>query len=55
MRLVGPTSKNLRSSLTFHPFAGNWRITRWEDRPDLVVNPYGLPQVTWGQRRLESQ
>lgn len=34
---------------------GNWRITRWDDRRDLVQNPFGLPQVTWGQRRLESQ
>jgi len=34
---------------------GDWRITRWDDKRDPVPNPYGLPQVTWGQRRLESQ
>jgi len=44
------------ADLTFHQApSGDWRITRWDDRRDLVVNPYGLPQVTWGQRRLESQ
>jgi hypothetical protein len=34
---------------------GDWRIISWDDKRDLVPNPYGLPQVTWGQRRLESQ
>jgi hypothetical protein len=44
------------ADLTFHQApGGDWRITRWDDRRDLVPNPYQLPQVTWGQRRLESQ
>lgn len=33
---------------------GTWKITRWNDRADPVVDP-ALPQRTWGQRRLESK
>jgi hypothetical protein len=39
----------------FQAPGGNWRISRWDDRPDVNPNQFGLPQVTWGQRRLESQ
>lgn len=42
--------------LTFYETPGKlWRITRWDDEPDLSSNVFGLPQVSWGQRRLESQ
>ena len=44
------------ADLTLHHAGnGNWYITRWEDRPDPVLVDPKLPQVTWGQRRLESQ
>ena len=42
------------ADLTFQQASnGNWYITRWEDRQDPEPYSETLPNVTWGQRRLE--
>ena len=44
------------ADLTFIKFpSGDWKITRWDDRPDPLADPAARPdEVTLGQRRLDT-
>jgi len=45
------------ADLDFISHAGDWKITRWQDRVDPTrgANPRNPDEVTYGYRRLERQ